>query len=169
MIRLPKWTNILAEDDEEDLESLLSEDVEPPRTMEDTVIGFMYESEVHETLKEDSFVSAAVLQANETGALVRLRRGTEDFEIHGPYKRTRRISAVGFDPILSHLEFETERARLLDWARRNAPRRRQRTMSNPSAMLARVIEGLPRDYGSIGETTGDREGGMRHVRSRTMM
>lgn len=168
MIRLPKWTNIL--ETEMDDESLVSE---PPQEilLEDTVLGHMNETEAHESLTNFTLVNPAVLQANEAGALVRIRRGTEDYERHGPYKRTRHVSALGFDPILSAIEFETERARLLEWAASNSPRRRHRTLSNPAELLARVNEGIPRTegvYGSIGgKEDGDRQ--IKHVRSRTSL
>jgi hypothetical protein len=133
-----------------------------------SVVGLMYESDAHETFA-DLFMSPAVLQANETGALVRVRRGTEDFEKHGPYKRTRNVSALGFDPILTHLEFETERARLLEWVARNAPRRRHRTLSNPAAMLDQVREGLHPSYGSVVGSGDEENSGLKHVRSRTIL
>eukprot|EP00555_Chaetoceros_dichaeta_P001381 CAMPEP_0198278538 /NCGR_PEP_ID=MMETSP1447-20131203/66429_1 /TAXON_ID=420782 /ORGANISM="Chaetoceros dichaeta, Strain CCMP1751" /LENGTH=211 /DNA_ID=CAMNT_0043973625 /DNA_START=828 /DNA_END=1460 /DNA_ORIENTATION=- len=64
-----------------------------------------------ETLRND-FVSPAVLQANETGALVRLPG-----RLHGQtrYRRTRRVTALGFDPIMNLIEFNEERDALLDW------------------------------------------------------
>jgi hypothetical protein len=159
VIRLPKWTNILddvsVDDDDE-----RSELFDPFEKF--SVLGHM--QDFHETIVDDyfldeTFTSPAVLQANETGALVRVRRGTEDYEKYGPFKRTRHVSALGFDPILSALEFETERARLLDWAARTAPRRRHRTLSNPAALLAHVNAG----------TTNEQQPLLGHTRSRTSM
>jgi hypothetical protein len=116
-VRLPLWTNIKTAGEEE-----------PPKPA-DTIMAEMI-SDTHEVLFQP-FVSPAVLQANESGVLVRIRRGTEDFRTHGPYVRTRHVTALGFDPLMSEDELRQERARLLDWVARNAPRRRQRTLSVP--------------------------------------
>lgn len=72
------------------------------------------------------FVSPAILQANETGALV-LTRDAEGVK----YVRTRKITAFGFEPIMDSIEVDLEREFLLDWVGKNAPRRRHRTLSVP--------------------------------------
>jgi hypothetical protein len=74
-----------------------------------------------------SFVSPAILQANETGTLVL----TRDAQGRRSYRRTRQTTALGFDPIMNILEMEHERSLLLDWVSTNAPRRRNRTLSVP--------------------------------------
>lgn len=55
-----------------------------------------------------SFVSAAVLQANESGALVRVLRNGEM-----KYVRSRRMPSMGFDPIMNDSELLSERDLLL--------------------------------------------------------
>jgi hypothetical protein len=75
------------------------------------------------------FVSPAILQANETGSLVFTR------DSHGviKYARTRKVTALGFEPIMDSIEVDLEREFLLDWVSRNAPRRRHHTLSVPGA------------------------------------
>mmetsp|Transcript_5643 Transcript_5643/g.6925 ORF Transcript_5643/g.6925 Transcript_5643/m.6925 type:complete len:134 (-) Transcript_5643:25-426(-) len=80
-----------------------------------------------QTLREN-FVSPAVLQANEAGALVRVAgRGGE----RPRYARTRRVTALGFEPIMNLIELNEERDALLEWVSKNPPRRRKRTLSVP--------------------------------------
>ena len=55
-----------------------------------------------------NFVSAAVLQANESGALVRV---LQDGRMK--YVRSRRMPSMGFDPLLNVSELMSERERLL--------------------------------------------------------
>lgn len=76
------------------------------------------------------FVSPAILQANEAGALVFTR------DSHGAvkYARTRKVTALGFEPIMDSIEVDLEREFLLDWVTRNAPRRRNRTLSVPPGL-----------------------------------
>lgn len=73
------------------------------------------------------FVSPAILQANETGTLVL----TRDSQGTVRYARTRKVTALGFEPIMDTLEVDSAREFLLDWVGRNAPRRRHRTLSVP--------------------------------------
>ena len=54
------------------------------------------------------FVSAAVLQANESGALVRV---LQDGRMK--YVRSRRMRSMGFDPVMNVAELISERDRLL--------------------------------------------------------
>ena len=54
------------------------------------------------------FVSAAVLQANESGALVRV---LQDGKMK--YVRSRRMQSMGFDPMMNVAELISERDRLL--------------------------------------------------------
>jgi hypothetical protein len=74
-----------------------------------------------------SFVSPAILQANETGALVL----TRDAQGNRSYRRTRRTTALGFEPIMDVVKLEHERLLLLEWVSTNAPRLRHRTLSVP--------------------------------------
>jgi tellurite resistance protein TehA-like permease len=117
--RLPAWTKI----------DIAGED-EPPAP-EDTFVQEMLDTTGTHELLDQPFMNPAVLQANEAGALRRVRRGTEEFRLHGPYVRTRNVSALGFDPTMDEEELRRERAELLDWVAKNAPRKRNRTMSNP--------------------------------------
>eukprot|EP00559_Dactyliosolen_fragilissimus_P008690 CAMPEP_0184873264 /NCGR_PEP_ID=MMETSP0580-20130426/41744_1 /TAXON_ID=1118495 /ORGANISM="Dactyliosolen fragilissimus" /LENGTH=1321 /DNA_ID=CAMNT_0027376147 /DNA_START=80 /DNA_END=4045 /DNA_ORIENTATION=+ len=75
-----------------------------------------------------NFVSPAVLQANETGALVCVpgqgRSRTK-------YVRTRRVTALGFDPIMNLIELNNERDALLDMVAKIPPRARRQTVSVP--------------------------------------
>ena len=121
--RLPEWTGL----------DTLGE-VEPPAPEDTFVHEMLGDTRTHELL-EQPFVSPAVLQANEAGTLVRVRRGTAQYLISGPFRRTRRISALGFDPTMDDDELRRERAELLDWVAKNAPRSRHRTMSNPLILL----------------------------------
>ena len=90
-----------------------------------------------ETLGQN-FVSPAVLQANEAGALIRIpgREGQRP-----RYARTRRVTALGFEPIMNLIELHNERDALLDWVAKNPPRRRKRTLSVP---------GITTNIGSFG-------------------
>lgn len=150
LVRLPLWTNI----------SITGED-EPPNPSE-TIMSEMLK-DAHEVL-DQPFVSPAVLQANETGTLIRVRRGTEEYRRHGPYIRTRHVASFGFDPTLSLDELRDERARLFDWVARNAPRTRNRTLSIPLFMKLKD-KGGQGIYGTFGESELS---GQRHRRSQTM-
>jgi len=82
-------------------------------------------SEIIETGDEmrQAFVSPAILQANETGALVRLPGSR--------FVRTRKLTAFGFEPIMRAMELEQERELLLEHVANNPARRRHRTLSVP--------------------------------------
>jgi hypothetical protein len=136
LVRLPRWTKV----------NITGED-EPPAPEETMMHEMLDETGTRDRLNQP-FVSPAVLQANEAGALVRVRRGTEDYRLHGAYVRTRHVASLGFDLTLDEAEFSEERARLLDWVARNAPRTRNRTNSVPlvSSMTTSSGRGI---YGSI--------------------
>jgi hypothetical protein len=147
--RLPEWTKVNVADEVE----------EPPKP-EDTFVHEMWgNTGAHHERVSQSFANPAVLQANEAGTLVRIRRGTEDYRTRGPYVRTRQVKALGFDPTMDQDELRRERAELLDWVARNAPRKRSRTMSNQ----------LDRGdvYGTFHTAGGGGGGGGRHKRSVT--
>lgn len=146
--RLPQWTNVK-----------VAGETEPPAPA-DTIMSIML-PDTREFL-DGPFVSPAVLQANEAGTLVRVRRGTEDYRIHGPYVRTRQVTALGFDPTLDDAELRQERAALLDWVARIPPRTRHRTLSIPMMMKLKNErgEGI---YGSF-QGAPDKS----HKRSKTM-
>jgi hypothetical protein len=149
--RLPEWTNI----------STVGE-VEPPNPSETIMSEMLHDAR---EIIHQPFVSPAVLQANETGILIRVKRGTEEYRLHGPYIRTRHVTSIGFDPTLSVDELRDERARLLDWVAKNAPRTRNRTLSIPSFM--KLKDTLGRGiYGSI--ETYDPFPVSKHKRSLTM-
>jgi len=107
---LPSWTRVDVADE-----------IEPPPPNETLMSEVILAGE---KLRQD-FVSPAVLQANEAGALVRLP-GRE-----GKYVRTRRVTALGFEPIMNLIELNEERDALLDWVAKNPPRQRKRTLSVP--------------------------------------
>lgn len=99
----------------------------------------------HEIL--GNFTSPAVLQANEAGALIRVRRGTEDYEHYGPYVRTRNVSSLGFDLTMTSEELRQEHAELLHWVATNAPRTRHRTLSIPQMFKLRSSDGDDEEAG----------------------
>eukprot|EP00593_Proboscia_inermis_P008632 CAMPEP_0171308508 /NCGR_PEP_ID=MMETSP0816-20121228/18629_1 /TAXON_ID=420281 /ORGANISM="Proboscia inermis, Strain CCAP1064/1" /LENGTH=400 /DNA_ID=CAMNT_0011791433 /DNA_START=183 /DNA_END=1385 /DNA_ORIENTATION=+ len=103
----------------------ITEEEEPPPPDQTLMCDVI---DVGETFKQD-FVNPAVLQANETGALVRVRRGTEDWR--GPYVRTRKVAALGFEPTMNSAELNFEREALLDYVSMNPARIRNRTLSVP--------------------------------------
>lgn len=112
--RLPEWTHIDTEGE-----------IEPPAPYE-TAMTSSNLITTGETLVQP-FVSPAILQANETGTLV-LSRNSQGDQV---YRRTRKVTAFGFEPIMSELQMDIERDLLLDWVARNPPRRRHRTLSVP--------------------------------------
>lgn len=120
---LPEWTNLDLDDEDE-----------PPAPYE-TIISRQDLVTTGETLRQP-FVSPAVLQANETGALV-LARSNADGTLR--YVRTRRLLALGFEPTMNWSEMQQEREVLLEWVGKHPPRRRHRTLSVP---------GIDFNYGS---------------------
>jgi len=123
---LPSWTLVDVADEEE-----------PPAPNETTLKDII---STGETLRQP-FVSPAVLQANETGALIYIPRGPDG---RGRYVRTRRLPALGFEPTMNWSEMNAERDVLLDWVAKNPPRRRKKTLSVP---------GIDFSYG-FGESIG---------------
>jgi len=93
---LPGWCQIDVEDDEM-----------PPAPDETIITRLLQKGEVGDEMKQN-FVSAAVLQANESGALVRV---LQDGKMK--YVRSRRTFSMGFDPIMNVSELMSERDRLL--------------------------------------------------------
>ena len=103
-IFLPKWCQIDVEDDEI-----------PPEPEETIVTRLLQKGEARDEINQD-FVSAAVLQANESGALVRVLRDGKM-----KYVRSRRMPSMGFDPIMNTSELTSERDRLLQSVAYAAP------------------------------------------------
>ena len=155
MYCLPKWTNFDLDDEEE-----------PPAPYE-TLMSLQDMVTAGETMRQ-SFVSPAILQANETGALV-LTRGGPDREPR--YVRTRRLPALGFEPTMKWSEMEREREVLLEWVGQNPPRRRSRTLSVPGVsfhygeMGNSIYEGFHPDaaYGSMSRRRADTESPRHHI------
>lgn len=112
---LPKWTNFDLDDEEE-----------PPAPSE-TIMSMQDVLTAGDAMRQH-FVSPAILQANETGALVLTRSGPEG---QLKYVRTRRLPALGFEPTMNWSEMQQEREVLLDYVVKNPPRRRHRTLSVP--------------------------------------
>ena len=112
LIHLPKWCQIDVEDDE------------IPPEPEKTMISHLLQQGEGGDLMRQQFVSAAVLQANEAGALVRVLRDGEM-----KYVRSRRMPSMGFDPILNVSELLSERDRLLQRVAYIPPRDRTGTIS----------------------------------------
>lgn len=117
---LPKWTRprfVLEE--------------EPPPATHETVLNDVL-CTVDAVM--ESLVSPAILQANETGVLVRVRRDSEDNG--SAYVRTCQMTSIGFEPTLSPSEVMYEREELLKWVASHAPQpRHSRMMSNPDGFL----------------------------------
>ena len=112
---LPSWTIIDVEGEEE-----------PPAPYE-TTMTLQNVLATGESLVQP-FVSPAVLQANETGALMmvpRIREGGQRFV------RTRNIPSLGFEPMMPWGEMERERELLVEYVGKHPPRRRNRTLSVP--------------------------------------
>lgn len=151
VVRLPQWTMDIAEEEEE-----------LPAPSDTIVHEMMEETGAHETIfQAQPFVSPAVMEASESGVLVRVPRGTEAYRVHGPFKRTRKVTSLGFDMILTEMELRNERAELLDWVAKNAPRQRNRTMSLPGVF--RNVYGTFQG-GDNGQGGQSRDG---HTRSKT--
>jgi len=115
LYRLPEWTNLDLDDEEE-----------PPAPYE-TIMSLQDMVTAGEAMHQP-FVSPAILQANETGALVLTRSHTDGRQ---KYVRTRRLLALGFEPTMQWSEMQKERELLLEWVGKNPPKRRHRTLSVP--------------------------------------
>jgi hypothetical protein len=96
---LPVWTNIDIGDEEE-----------PPAPYE-TTMTLQNVIATGESLVQP-FVSPAVLQANETGALVMVRRHRNKGQ---KFVWTRKVAALGYEPIMSWGEMERERDLLIQF------------------------------------------------------
>jgi hypothetical protein len=94
---LPSWCHLNEENDEM-----------PPEEPEKTIVSQLLKKGDARDSMTQSFVSAAVLHANESGALVRVLR---DGKMR--YVRSRRMSSMGFDPIMNASELLSERELLL--------------------------------------------------------
>lgn len=108
---LPGWTRVNLDGE--------NEPPAPNETLMSEVVR------VGETWRQN-YVSPVVLQANEAGALVQVRKNGRT-----KYVRTRRVTALGFEPIMDMIDFTNEREALLEWVEKNPPRTRKRTMSVP--------------------------------------
>jgi hypothetical protein len=96
-MQLPQWCQLDVEDDEI-----------PPPPEETIVTQLLQKGEAADEMNQH-FVSAAVLQANESGALVRVLRDGKM-----KYVRSRRMQSMGFDPIMNTSELMSERDRLIE-------------------------------------------------------
>lgn len=151
ILSLPKWTHID-----------FSGEIEPPAPYETSMTASNLIA-AGETLVQP-FISPAILQANETGALV-LSRNSEGYQV---YRRTRQVTALGFEPILSDMQLVDEREVLLDWVGKNPPRRRHRTLSVPGIDFnygAGLGTGNAGVYGTMEEGGGARNRGRANTHS----
>jgi len=119
------------------------------------VMGWHYE---YESLSQP-LVSPAVLQANETGALVRV---LHDGKAH--LVRTRRVTALGFEPMMKWSEMNDEREALLQWALKFPPRRRNKTLSVPGIDHFGPQFGLGQGNTGVYNDFNDLESGLRTAR-----
>lgn len=139
LYKLPDWTK-----------PDLSDEEEPPAPY-DTLLSQQRMLTAGDHLTQP-FVSPAILQANETGALI-LLRSSRDGTLR--YVRTRRIRALGFEPTMNWSEMQEEREVLLEWVGKHPPRRRHRTLSVPGidfnygASLSSFGTGNSGTYGSL--------------------
>jgi hypothetical protein len=115
LLKLPEWTS-----------PDLSDEEEPPAPYE-TLLSRQQMVTAGDALTQP-FVSPAILQANETGALI-LTRNARDGTLR--FVRTRRVRALGFEPTMKWSEVQEEREVLLEWVGKHPPRRRHRTLSVP--------------------------------------
>lgn len=137
--QLPRWVDIDVSDEDE-----------PPAPYE-TTMTLQNVISTGETLVQP-FVSPAVLQANETGMLMMVRRGEDGSR--QKFVRTRKVAALGFEPIMSWSEMERERNLLIEWVGKHIPRRRHRNLSVPGINF----NGSPSlSGGSSGEPYGSAE------------
>jgi hypothetical protein len=127
-------------------------DIEPPAPYE-TAMSLASMISSGDALVQP-FVSPAILQANETGSLVFTRDSLGVIK----YARTRKVTALGFEPIMDSFEVDLEREFLLDWVGRNAPRRRHRTLSVPGIDFR---YSAPFGYGNTGVYGGMEDGSTR--------
>jgi len=146
---LPSWTMVDLDDE-----------IEPPAPHETLMSEVITAGETF----RQNFVSPAVLQANETGALVQVRKDGRT-----KYVRTRRVTALGFEPIMRDLEFAEERDALLDWVERNPPRTRKRTLSVPGITTNIANFGSNNQGVYTGSVTGNTitPGSARRMRAQT--
>merc|ERR1711862_504368 len=93
---LPRWCKFNVEDDEM-----------PPSPDTTIVARLLQKGEARDTMNQH-YVSAAIIQANESGALVRI---LQDGRMK--YVRSRRMPSLGFEPLLNVTELVSERDRLL--------------------------------------------------------
>jgi hypothetical protein len=126
--KLPEWTHIDTEGE-----------IEPPAPYK-TAMTLSNMISTGETMVQ-SFVSPAVLQANETGALIYSR----DSQGNQQYVRSRKVTALGFEPMMNVIDMEREREVLLQWVGQHPPRRRHRTLSVP---------GIDFSYATVGSGSG---------------
>ena len=125
LYKLPEWTHLDTEGE-----------IEPPAPYE-TAMSLSNMVASGEVMFQP-FVSPAILQANETGALVLQR----DQQGNRRFIRTRKATALGFEPMMNIIEMERERDLLLEWVGKHPPRRRNRTLSVP---------GIDFSYADIGQ------------------
>mmetsp|Transcript_48736 Transcript_48736/g.117904 ORF Transcript_48736/g.117904 Transcript_48736/m.117904 type:complete len:1355 (-) Transcript_48736:1567-5631(-) len=134
LYHLPEWT---APD--------LMDEEEPPAPY-DTLLSQKDMVTVGDHLTQP-FVSAAIIQANETGALI-MARNRRDGTIR--YVRTRRVGALGFEPTMNWSEMQEEAEVLLEWVGKHPPRRRHRTLSVPGIDFSYGASAQPFGTGNIG-------------------
>jgi len=144
---LPNWTQVDVTDEEEP--------PQPNETVMAEVMGRHYE---YESLSQP-LVSPAVLQANETGALVRVLHDGKSHLV-----RTRRVTALGFEPMMKWSEMNDEREALLQWALKFPPRRRNKTLSVPGIDHFGPQFGLGQVNSGVYDDFNDLESGIRTAR-----
>jgi len=125
MYNLPAWT----------LPNLEAE-IEPPAPNATIVSDVLMTGDAI----RQPFVSPTVLQANETGVLMRVRRDNAGFATKGRYIRTLMVSSLGFEPKLDPSTVESEREELLNWVAKHPPRpRHNRISSNPAKLYGTFL------------------------------
>lgn len=134
---LPGWCQINVENDEM-----------PPEPEETIVTRLLEGGKAGDAMKQN-FVSAAVLQANESGALVRV---LQDGRMK--YVRSRRMPSMGFDPIMNVSELMSERERLLQHVTYKANPNRPRLNSFNDAVTEsfRTSDGSSGSFDRLGSS-----------------
>jgi len=134
---LPGWCQINVENDEM-----------PPEPEETIVTRLLEGGNAGDAMKQN-FVSAAVLQANESGALVRV---LQDGRMK--YVRSRRMPSMGFDPIMNVSELMSERERLLQHVTYKANPNRPRLNSFNDAVTEsfRISDGSSGSFDRLGSS-----------------
>jgi len=145
LCHLPEWVNPYIEDDEI-----------PPEPNETLIAKIITDGSAQDKIVQP-YTSAAILQANETGSLMRVMRRRGDKPGTHRYVRSRRMPSIGFDPTLNWKELDLERELMLDYVANHSPRRRSRTLSIPHLFGGSKRQVRDEEEGGDGRGSGRRD------------